>query len=169
MATQGYISASHQNPGAANAQCPADIGRLVTVPHTTGFLGLSFRIFSEYPEGLARGSLLYCGQPVFELVACNMPPACCILFFEPPAQTIKKADTRMGICFFGGSPGARYNMVGNQFLNWWAATCHRHVAFNHSSPWQSKKRTPKRVSAFLVARQGLEPWTHALKGRCSTN
>ena len=25
------------------------------------------------------------------------------------------------------------------------------------------------IDRFLVARQGLEPWTHALKGRCSTN
>ena len=48
---------------------------------------------------------------------------------------------------------------------------HRGVASNYSSPWlkQSKKQIPRWVSAFLVARQGLEPWTHALKGRCSTN
>ena len=36
-------------------------------------------------------------------------------------------------------------------------------------PTASRKPIPKWVSAFLVARQGLEPWTHALKGRCSTN
>ena len=31
-----------------------------------------------------------------------------------------------------------------------------------------KKNTTQRV-VFFMARQGLEPWTHALKGRCSTN
>ena len=43
-------------------------------------------------------------------------------------------------------------------------------ALNGSSPWgQTKNQIPGWVSGFLVARQGLEPWTHALKGRCSTN
>ena len=32
-----------------------------------------------------------------------------------------------------------------------------------------KEANTQRVLASLVARQGLEPWTHALKGRCSTN
>ena len=34
-----------------------------------------------------------------------------------------------------------------------------------------KQKTQKSVRLLrsLVARQGLEPWTHALKGRCSTN
>ena len=51
------------------------------------------------------------------------------------------------------------------------AVCPRHTALNGSSPLfeTAKNQIPGWVSGFLVARQGLEPWTHALKGRCSTN
>ena len=51
------------------------------------------------------------------------------------------------------------------------ARLHRSLAFKSSSPFGETAKTPVsvRTSGFLVARQGLEPWTHALKGRCSTN
>ena len=73
----------------------------------------------EASELYTWNSLQYCGQPVFELVACDVPVAYRINLFE----------------------------------------------FRQ----ESKKPIPIWVLAFLVARQGLEPWTHALKGRCSTN
>ena len=129
----------------------------------------------RYPDGylhfwwLARGSI-HCGVDAVKPSSNMAPPEPCIEWFEPITQIIKNGDTRMGISISGGSPGARYSTVGNQFLNWLPATPHRGVAFCYSSPDEkSKMRTPKRASAFLVARQGLEPWTHALKGRCSTN
>ena len=67
-----------------------------------------------------------------------------------------------------GSPGTRFTLVLPPSSRR-QARLHRSLAFYGSSPWRSKKPIPKWVSAFLVARQGLEPWTHALKGRCSTN
>ena len=47
-------------------------------------------------------SLQYCGQPVFELVGRNMPPACCILSSSPISSS-KKEAVRKDDLFLGAS------------------------------------------------------------------
>jgi len=59
LSSNGYVQHPAYKVGAA-------IGR----PYFSGSPGFEW--------WLARGSLQYCRQPVFELVACNMPPTYCI-------------------------------------------------------------------------------------------
>ncbi len=86
---------------------PAALGSLPT--------GLSHLIFeprrayqkSRYPDRwLARGSLKYCGQPVFELVARNSPLDCSIRS-SSPGRPNKNRKHHLVFPVFGGSPGAR--------------------------------------------------------------
>ena len=91
------------------------------------------------------------------------------------ARKCKNPNTQMGIRIFGGSPGTRLHFCPGMGKNRGSARSsprRRRSSAPHGIirvPFHAKIRIPKWVFGFLVARQGLEPWTHALKGRCSTN
>ena len=150
---------------------------------------------SEFKPWLARDSFQYCRQPVFELI-CATPHWSDAFSHSSPGDVtthgspgtryntvanqflnlyVQYQDGVLQLCH--SSPRLCYawpardssQYCGQPVFELVAPICHRHIGFNFSSPWQTKKPIPGRVLAFLVARQGLEPWTHALKGRCSTN
>ena len=49
-----------------------------------------------------------------------------------------------------GGTRTRYSTVANQFLNWFAATPHRGVAFSHSSPSYPQSRKTAIANAIAV-------------------
>ena len=127
------------------------------------------RSFSDFPQenkpvfALRRHILLckICGRP-------RVAPT--TAFFDTLSRPHR------GLLFPDGSPGTRLHFRQRRKL--WSQLRPAEAArlspgqsdFGSSSPNSlCKKQAPRWGTCFLVARQGLEPWTHALKGRCSTN
>ena len=89
----------------------------------------------------------------------------------------QKSGYPSGYPLFGGSPGARlhhlpqnteddYGVAGSQPVEQQSTGL---LYFIFRVPAAIKNADTPMGIRILVARQGLEPWTHALKGRCSTN